>query len=174
MTDSVKAENYPVVVTRDGSEYILRIRELFLVQRDADLDSGMEKIRQQARDKIAEQSAIGAGGELPRPGGVAREDRETRRLKVFAFKGAVVALILVIVIAAAAASFPYAMRNSAKKFGRGVIIQLEQGLQKAAAKELTPERREKLRIAVAEAVPHLKPYIDELRPLFIDFCPVPQ
>ena len=170
MTDAFQADDYPVVISTDGGGYVFRIRELFLVQRSPDLDAGLSLIKKRAADIIAEQSAIGAADDLPPPGGVAQEDGERRRLKAFAFKSGIVALVLVIVIAAMAAALPYSMRNSGKKFGRSMIKQFEHGLQKAASKELTPERREKLRIRVAAAVPHLKPYISELRPLFADFC----
>ena len=175
MNMPIQVEDYPVIITRDGDIHVLRIGELFLVERDANLAVGLERLQQRARDLIAEQTALGALDGLPRPGGVARDDEQNRRVKVFALKSALVALVLVIVMAAAAASFSYAVRESMHKvglkMGRAAIAQVERGLRKVARQELTPERRERFRISVAEAVPNLKPYVAELRPLLAELCP---
>lgn len=178
MRKAFQAENYPIIITRDGDRYVLRVRELFLVEGDADLDAGLKRLEQRACDLIAEQTALGDAGDLPPPGGIAEDDREKRALKVFAFKAAIVALVLAVMMAAAAASFTYAMReplrNAGVKLGRAAIAQVEKGLRQAIEKEMTPKRRERLRILVADAVPHLKPYIAELRPLIAELCPLEQ
>jgi len=174
MKQPLQAEDLPVIVTRDGDIHVLRIRELYLIERDADLDTGMKRLLDRARDIIAEQSSIGAQADLPNLHGDSAEKRERQELKVFALKSALVALVMVIILAAAAASFSYAvrepMRKAGLKLGRSAIAQLEKGLRDAARDELTPDRRERLRVLVADAVPNLKPYITELRPLFADLC----
>ncbi|MBL6933373.1 MAG: hypothetical protein ISR45_10525, partial [Rhodospirillales bacterium] len=83
---TVKTDDYPVIITREGNIHVLRIRELFLVERDRELSAGMERLEQRASALIDEQKALGDLGFLPPPGGVAKESRENRKLKIFAFK----------------------------------------------------------------------------------------
>jgi len=112
---------------------------------------------------------------LPPPETCQEPSNEQRSLKLFAVKGAIVALILVVIMAASAATFTYAirepLRHAGQKLGHAAIAQLEKGLMEAADKELTPERREHLRLRIAKATPYLKTYVSEFRPLIEGLCP---
>lgn len=59
--------DYPVLVTRRGGIYDLRIRELLLIVRSADLQSAYEEVIARKREVIVSAQAVGAVDELPSP-----------------------------------------------------------------------------------------------------------
>lgn len=163
--------DYAVAMNRkpDGT-FVLRIPALCLIVEDASLETAWTRLETEKQDLIRRHADIGAEGDLPKP----PSDTGNRDLKKFALKTGIVALAACMIVAAMAFSFSYAvrepLRKSGLKLGRAAIAQLEDGLRDAARNELTPERREKIRMLVAEAAPALKPYITELRPLFAEAC----
>ncbi len=167
---------FDISVSKVGNEYTLRIAELHLIETGLDLEAAYKSIESRKHDLFAAYEKAGRLDDLS----VSHQasDRDNR-LRVFAVKSGLVALVGVIVVSAAAFSFSYAVRESTRKaglkLGRSAIKQVERGLKDAAKKELTPERKEKIRVLVSDAVPHLKPYVRELRPLFAELCvPVDQ
>ena len=50
--------------------------------------------------------------------------------------------------------------------GRAAIASFTKGLESFSKKEITPEKEKKIRLALRASIPKLKPYVDELRPLF--------
>ena len=174
MMTTVRAEDYPVVITRDGDYYVMRIRELLIVERDKELSAGHSRLLRRANHLITELEGLNAGADLPTPGELSSEDSEKKSLRLFAFKSGLIALVLVIVLAAAAASFSYAVREPMRKvglkLGRSAITQIEKGFREAGEIELTPERRERLRLRIAESIPYLKPFILEFKPLLGELC----
>ena len=174
MTTTVRAEDYPVVITRDGDYYVLRIRELLIAERDKELSAGHSRLLQRATHLITELEGLNAEADLPTPGEPSLEDPEKKSFRFFAFKSGLIALVIVIVLAAAAASFSYAVRDPMRKvglkIGRSAITQIEKGFREAAEMELTPERRERLRLRIADSIPYLKPLIFEFKPLLGELC----
>ena len=171
---TVRAEDYPVVITRDGDYYVLRIRELLISERDKELSAGHSRLLQRATHLITELEGLNAEADLPTPGVSSLEDPEKKSLRVFAFKSGLIALVIVIVLAAAAAPFSSAVREPMRKvglkLGRSAITQIEKGFREAVEIELTPERRERLRLRIAESIPYLKPFIFEFKPLLGELC----
>ena len=174
MMKTVRAEDYPVVITRDGDYYVLLIRELLIAERDKELSIGHSRLLKRATNLITELEELNAEVDLPMPGEPSLEDPEKKTLRIFAFKSGLIALVIVIVLAAAAASFSYAVREPMRKvglkIGRSAIAQVEKGFREAAEIELTPERRERLRLSIADSIPYLKPFILELKPLLGELC----
>ena len=174
MMTTVRAEDYPVVITRDGDYYVLRIRELLIAEKDKELSAGHSRLLQRATHLITELEGLNAGSDLPLPGVPSLEDPEKKSLRFFAFKSGLIALVIVIVLAAAAASFSYAVREPMRKvglkIGRSAITQIEKGFREAVELELTPERRERLRLSIADSIPYLKPFIFEFKPLLVELC----
>lgn len=165
--------DYEATVVRltDG-RYAVRIKELFLIEEDADLAAAWARIEARTQELVERHRRAGAETDLPRP--VAAETAGGRDLRRFALKAAIVALAATVFMVATAAVFSYAVREPMRKVGlkvgRAALARVEEGLRDAARDELTPERAERIRLLVADAAPKLKPYVAELRPLFQGFC----
>jgi len=172
---SPECPEFSISVSKKGNEYLLRIPELHLVETNSDLMTAFKDIEVRKQRIIAEHKEAGVLDDLIAAGQESEPDvRQQKRLQIFAIKSGLVALAGVIIVSAAAFSFSYAVRESSRKvgskIGRAAIKQVERGLEDVIKKELTTERKEKIRVLVSEAAPHLKPYIRELRPLFIELC----
>jgi hypothetical protein len=92
-----------------------------------------------------------------------------RSLMPFFIKSAVVAAVGAFLLGTAAVSFSYALHKTAKHTGqvagRAVLHSFGEGLADAFKNE-TPQRQEKIKLVLRSAVPHLQPYMQELKPLF--------
>ncbi len=90
-------------------------------------------------------------------------------LMPFFIKSAVIAVVGAFLLAVAAVSFSYSIHGTAKtagqKAGRAVLSSFTEGLE-GAFKNTTPEREEKIKTALRNAASYLKPYVQELKPLF--------
>ena len=150
------------------------IRELLLVEKDPDLSAGHSRLLKRASDLISEMQILDAVEDLPVPGEKLVKAPEQNSLRTFALKSGLIALVFVIVFASAAASFTYAVREPMRKvglkLGRSAIAQIEKGLRDSVRMELTPQRRERLRLSLASSIPHLKPFVVEFKPLIAELC----
>lgn len=175
MTDAVaNIPDYPIIVTKDGQNHILRIPELYLVETGVDLAVAHARIEERRRNVLDQYTRLNATAELPAVDGGRVLDAGSS-VRIFALKAGIIALAAAIMIATAAFSFSYAVReplrhNLGQKMGRMIINQIEKGLLDAAKIELTPERTAKLQRLVADWVPYVKPHMAELRPLFAELC----
>ena len=166
---------FEISVSKTGNEFTLRVPELHLIETGLDLETAYQNIEASKQGLIAAYERAGALDELYVSEQTAKSDVDSdNRLKIFAIKSSLVALAGVIIVSAAAFSFSYAIRDSTRKaglkLGRSAIKQVVRGLEDAAKKEITPAKKEKIRILVSNAVPHLKPYIREFRPLLAELC----
>ena len=109
---------------------------------------------------------------LPEINGNETASKGILTLMPFFIKSATVALVGVILIVAANVSLTYTLREPARKaglkFGRATVKTFIAGINDFSEKELTPAREEEIRLALRNSIPKLKPYVDELRPLFQD------
>lgn len=166
--------DYAATLTRSRQGgFVLRIAALALVVERPTLDEAWTALEAEKADIIERHRRVGAEADLPPPGGTAPAAAESG-LRRFAVKTALVTLAVTIILAAAALSFAYAVREPLHKvglkLGRAAVARVEWGLTEAARAELTPEKQESLRRLTAEAVPALKPYVRELRPLLAEAC----
>ena len=92
-----------------------------------------------------------------------------RTLMPFFIKAVTCALVGAFLLITAAVAFNYALkepvRHMGQKAARATISTFEKGFAEKLQK-MSPEKQEKIRLALREAVPFLKPYVDELKPLF--------
>jgi hypothetical protein len=92
-----------------------------------------------------------------------------RPFRSFFIKAATVALVGCSIALTASVGLAYALReapaHAGQKAGRAVVLGLQDGLV-AQLRRTTPEQEEQIRRSLREAVPLLKPYARELKPLF--------
>lgn len=157
---------YTIEVRRQSGVFYLSIPDLGLVSSGSDIGQAYRDIEARQLELVAHHRETKTMDRLPPP----REGRLRRELTPFFIKAATVALVGVVMLSVASLSFSYAVRttlkNDAQNLGRLVINQVVAGLDEALAKEINPEQEAKIRAMVRQAVPRLKPYADELRPLF--------
>ena len=76
MMTTIRAEDYPVVITRDGEYYVLRISELLIAEKDTELSVCHSRLLKRATDLITELEELNSEADLPIPGGPSSEDSE--------------------------------------------------------------------------------------------------
>jgi hypothetical protein len=166
---------FEISISKTGNEFTLRVPELHLIETGLDLETAYQNIETSKQNLIAAYERAEALDDLYVSQQASKSDVDRdNRLKIFAIKSSLVALAGVIIVSAAAFSFSYAIRETPRKaglkLGQSAIKQVVRGLEDAAKKDLTPKKQEKIRILVSNAVPHLKPYIREFRPLLAELC----
>jgi len=164
------SHGYDVILTeRDGRCY-LRIPELNLIVDGPDLASAHAELEEARRQMASRYAAIGQPLPLPRDVHFRQAMRE--RLTPFMLKAAAVALVGSILMVSAAVVVNYALReplrHASQKAARSALLQVTAGLEDFARRDLTPDREERLRNGLRGAVPLLRPFIEELYPVFED------
>lgn len=106
------------------------------------------------------------GATAPAP---AARVQSLRPLMPFFVKAATVALVGGFIALTASVGLAYALREApakaGQKAGRAVLQQFQENFV-AQLRDTNPEQEEKIRRSLREAVPLLKPYAQELKPLF--------
>ncbi len=165
--------NYDVIASQRDGRFYLRIAELNLIVDDSDLLAAHARLERAKCDLFERSATLGIGVPAPRDRSFRRELRAATL--PFLVKAAAVALVGATLVIAAGVSIHYALegslRSAAQRTGRAAIEQIIRGLDDMGRRDLTPERAERLRAALRAAVPVLKPFVDELRPLFGDDPP---
>ena len=168
--DSLMKRKYVTLVHQDDGKYFLEIPEVQLVVEGDSLDEAHGRLEAAKRETFERFIKIGRAKRIPLPGAEQRRRELKDALTPFFIKAAVVAFIGVILIIAANVSVLYtiqdAPRHIGQKAGHAALRELARSFEKAAKKEQTPEREKRLRLAIRDAIPNLKPYVDELAPLF--------
>lgn len=162
--------DYTVHVHRRDGRFLLHIRELNRVVGADDLAAGYAELERETQTLIDHYRAIGKEAEIPRPAEAAERDGLKKALTPFFIKAAVVALVGALLIATSHVTILYAIQEAPRKVGlkvgRGVVRGIANGLEDFAKDEMSPERQERLRLAIRSAVPRLQPFASELAPLF--------
>lgn len=165
--------NYDVIVTKRDGRFYLRIPELNLIVEDRDIAEGYADLEAARRALIQHHTTIGAT--VPPPRDIVVRRALVERTMPFLFKTAAVAVVGSVLIIATAVAANYAMRDplrhAAQKATRAAVLQITAGIEDAARRDLTPDREERLRVALRNVVPVLRPFIEELQPLFGDRSP---
>lgn len=160
--------NYDIIASQRDGRFYLRIAELNLIVEDADLLGAHVRLERAKREFFERSAALDVA--VPPPRDIALRQDLRRATLPFLIKTAAVTLMAAILIVASAVAAHYALegslRSAAQRTGRAAIEQVIRGLEDVGRRDLTPERAERLRASLRGAVPVLKPFIDELRPLF--------
>jgi hypothetical protein len=173
MTDQSGAASiwaYDVIVTRRADQFFLRVPELQLIVEGADLPTAAKALEESYRSTASRHEAVGASLPVPREMQVRRELLD--KSLPFLLKAGAVAVAGVLLICAASIGIRYTLgeplRHAAQRTAHAAVEQMTLGLEDAARRDLTPERRERLKQALRGIVPLVKPIIQELQPLFDD------
>ena len=164
--ETLMQRSYGVELTEADGKVWMEIAELHLLVEGANAGEAFDKLNAEKRRIFESYIAADKGAKVPLPGA----ERERRALggalKPFLIKASVVAFIGVLLVVVANVSVFYlletAPKSVAKKAGRAAI----QNLQHFAAEEMTPEKQQKLRLAMRDVVAKLQPFSAELAPLF--------
>jgi hypothetical protein len=166
LTDS--SSGYDIIVTERHGRFYLRIPELNLIADGVDVataHAALESARRHLKEKYA---AVGEA--LPPPRDVRLRRTMAEQVTPFLLKAMAVALAGAILMISAAATIHYALRDplrhAAQKAARAAVLQITAGLEDFAQRDLTPDREERLRNGLRGAVPILRPFIEELQPVF--------
>lgn len=162
--------NYDVIVKERNDRYYLYIPELNIIVDDVNIAAGYDKLTRAKSDLIEKYAMLGMDAPPNRDQASARRMRTT--LLPFFLKCAAVAATGSVLIIAAAIGVNYAtkqpLQDAAQRAGRAAIERVVRGLEKVGRDGLSSDREERLRTALRSTVPVLKPFVQELRPLFTD------
>ncbi|MDP4594465.1 MAG: hypothetical protein NWT00_07905 [Beijerinckiaceae bacterium] len=166
--DAYLALDYPLEVHRIGERFYVTQTELNLTADDADLTAAYQEIERKKKAMLGHHAAVGSLSSLPLP----RNEKLRRELMPFFIKLSAIALVGVFLFSVASISFSYALRDPLKKMtqrtARAAMSNIADELTAFANDPQSKEREERIRLAIREALPKLKPYVDELRPLFAE------
>ena len=161
---------YDVILTELDGRCYLRIPELSLIVDGPDVASAYAKLGD-ARQKLIEHHAA-LGVTVPPPRDVRVRRQLAEQVMPFMFKAAAIAIVGAMLVMSTAVAIHYVLRDplrhAAQKASRAAVLQITAGLEDFARRELTPDREERLRNGLRGAVPLLRPFIEELYPLFSD------
>ncbi len=164
--DELQRRPYVAEIHRRDGHYVLVVPELGLAARHPDLAEAYQEIERRKDEVFAHYSELGLSDRLSLPQG----QKLRRELTPFLIKAAAVAFVGAFLFVTASVSFTYALReplrHAAQRTARAALNQTITGLKEFAARDLNAQREAELVAAIREAVPRLRPYADELRPLF--------
>ena len=162
----------PYIVEAEKREgcYFLIIPELSLVVSSKDISIAFEELERAKCDLFEKYRVLGRLSDLPGPKKIVARAEIKKNLTPFFIKAATVALLGAMLIAAANISIIYTLQTSPRKLAlyanRVFTKNFTEEFNKIHRKEMTPEKEAKIRAAIRSAIPILKPYAQELRPLF--------
>lgn len=170
--DDILALDYPVQVVERAGRYFLHQPEFGLVVEDADLAGGYARLAAEKRAATERFFAMGRPDLVPLP--VGRDDGGTlvRAVLPFAAKAGLVGLVLVSLTLAVIAGFDHALRSLPDRLANGLASGAHS--LRLLSKKISPERRDEVRHDLRTMVTEIKPFLDEVRPLFGDAACPPQ
>jgi len=149
---------YDIALTRKDGRYILFIAELHLVVQDGDLNEAYRQLESEKRGLFEKHRETGNLESIPLPKHEVQRRELAASLTPFLIKASVVALIVIGLVVGAGVAVTYTLENTTRYMAQNFIRSID--------KSLTPEREQKIRLALRNAVPRLKPFAEELAPLF--------
>jgi len=170
---AAKQQNYTARIRKDGDIYQVWLPELNLVSESSDPAIALADLEKKKDELFSFFNRVGE----PRPEPVRQSSDADmlNSLKPFFIKSVTVALVGTFLLAAGSISLTYSLREPLRKAGlktgRAAIASFTKGLESFSKKEITPEKEKKIRLALRASIPKLKPYVDELRPLFEELHP---
>ncbi len=158
--------DYPLEVHKIGGRFFVTQTELNLTADDDDLSAAYCAIEKKKKAMLEHHAAVGTLSSLPLP----RNEQMRRDLMPFFIKLVAVSLVAVFLFSAASISFSYALRDPLRKVtqrtARAAMDNIAAELHEFANDPQSKEREERIRMAIRAVLPKLKPYVEELRPLF--------
>ena len=159
-------DNYRINIKEKDGLFYLWCEELGIVVSGQDIAEAYVKLK----DAIAlrQENYQKLGLDLPK----SQADNLKQKIIPFAIKTAITALALVVVMGSVSISFTYMLREplskAGLKLGRAAIQNFTVNMEKGLKEELSPEKEAEIRKVIRQAVPFLRPFAEELRPLFAD------
>lgn len=164
--------NYDTRIMRKGGAYYLYAPELQIIVKAKTLNSANTQFERQKRALLEKYFEVGHQDRIPLPVAErARRERFWTQMAPFLLKTAIVSFVAVFLVVAATVSFTHTLERAPDMLGQSLYKKFTDGIENAAKREMTPERAAKLHADMREAVSKLKPFTDDLAPLF--GCPDP-
>lgn len=162
------ARDYPVELRMRGDRYYLTQGDLGLAASGESLEAAWASYDEGRRRLFRHHLDLGTADGLRLP----RDQALKRQMMPFLLKTAAITLAGVMLLVTASVSFTYALheplRKVAQRATRVVTASVVAEIKDTAAKDFPPDRQMEIREAIRGAVPHIKPFADELKPLFLD------
>ena len=157
---------YDIALTKKDGRFILFISELHLIVQDEDLNEAYRQLEGERRSLFEKHFETGNHESIPLPGRVVQRRELAAKLTPFLIKASVVALIVIGLVVGAGVAVTYTLENTPRNVGQKATRYMARNFIRSIDKSLTPEREKKIRLALRQAVPRLKPLAEELAPLF--------
>jgi len=168
--DEYMERDYEITIRRIEGKYYARAHGLELVASGSTVTEAYDVLRATMREHFSTYIEMGDASRIPLPCADQERSDLLRGMKPFFLKTAIVALVGVLFVVTANVSVIYTLRETPKHLaqtaGRAFIHRFVNNLDKFAREGITPAREEKIHQALRNAVPRLKPYMDDLAPLF--------
>ena len=166
-------QSYTARIRKEGDVFRVWLPELNLISENPDPATALADLETKRAELFSFYDRVGEPRPLP--------DRQSSEadmltsLKPFFVKAVTIALVGTFLLAAGSVSLTYSLREPLRKAGlktgRAAIASFTKGLENFSKKEITPEKEKKIRLALRASIPKLKPYVEELRPLFENLHP---
>lgn len=162
-----KIPDYEATLKTKKGKYYFYIRELHIPASGDTLDSAYKELMRKKDELIKELEETDSLDELPHPvsKASAKHGFDLKNFGMFSLKTLIVGLVCGIILAFAGNK----LNTVVSKIGSvnpGNI--LEQELYRAVDHEIDPVRQKKIIKSIRAIVKRLKPFVDEIRPLFSD------
>ncbi len=157
---------YDIALTKKDGRFILFIAELHLIVQDEDLNEAYRQLEGGKRSLFEKHLETGNHESIPLPGRVVQRRELAAKLTPFLVKASVVALIVIGLVVGAGVADNYTLENTPRYVGQRATRYMARNFIRSIDNFLTPDREQKIRLALRQAVPRLKPMAEELAPLF--------
>jgi hypothetical protein len=165
--DTYMQLNYDTRIVRKGGAYYLYAPELQIIAKANSLNSAHTQFERQKRALLERYFEMGHQDRIPLPVAErAKRERFWAQMAPFLLKTAIVSFVAVFLVVAAAVSFTHTLGRGADTIGQSLYKKFTDEIRNAAKREITPEKAAKLHADIRGAVSYLKPFTDDLAPLF--------
>jgi hypothetical protein len=161
----------PVLKTKNGNFQFV-IKELYIKGTGDTPSKAYKNLLKKKEAIIKEFRDEDALPDLPPVSSHTRASEPRFELGVFALKGVIIGLTILVIMIVGVLSLTSAIESTTS--GKGVLKKIERELGKLGdpSRALSPKKEEEIRHNLRAFVIQVKPFIDELAPLFQ--CPAPE
>ena len=158
--------SYNVHITKKGEQFYLYIPELPIVVQDTDLTRGHARL-EEAKDSLLKQyHELGREHAIPLPAETIEGHRLVKAMLPFVLKVAVVCLAVVLMIVTINVSVIYILQEGSEAVVKSAGRKVNRTFLNLADKGLNPETAARYHRDLRAIVRILKPFAEDLRPLF--------
>jgi hypothetical protein len=171
-------KNYEAVLSIKDGKYYFYVNELQLIASGETLDSAYHQLNLRKDERIREFEEAGFLEKLPPPAqnpstlGVSVKRKETG---IFVLKSLTVGFMFVVLIIFSGntlknilSTLPQKIKSGLKQLPRQAFRELDYELQNMSEQKISIEKQEKIRKNLRIVVQQLRPFADEIKPLFFD------